>query len=481
MVSEKNRKIVLPEKYWQEFAFYIEKEPQPDYVHAPVEAHEAFRDMKFGVRIHWGIYSIWELQGESWPYLKMDKQKRQAYQELYKTWNPVGFDAEQWMQFFDRCGFKCFAFTTKHHEGFCMYDTKTRVKKRVNWTARDDPYIEDCDLAYSIMETPFKRDVVKELCDAARKRGIKIDLYFSHPDWYDADFRPYGHHPILTEESIDNPLDFEAHTIGFFTGDYLEVMDPPTAEESARMMQRHRDQLVEIIGNYKPDMCCLDIRLGPRNWPHVRETIKILRKMHPPVMFRNRGIGNYGDYYTPEGFIPGDPANTNMPWMVIYPLGRSFSYEDDPDKHKGTKWVVHNLVDVCAKGGNFMVGIGPGKNGTFHPEAIKQLEAAGDWIKVNGEGIYGTRPWAKAWKEGDNARFTASKDGKTVYMFLLEWPGTMLTSKFLVPRAGSRVTMLGIEEPLEWTLDGGELAVSIPASIAGKKPCDHAWCFRVEL
>lgn len=479
-MSEKDRNIFLPDKYWEEFSFYIEREPQADYVHAPVDAHEAFRDMKFGVRVHWGLYSIWELQGESWPYLKMNKEKRAAYQELYKTWNPVGFDAEGWMRFFDRAGFKCFAFTTKHHEGFCMYDTRTRVKRRINWTGKDQPFIEDCDLAYSIMETPFKHDVVRELCDAARKHGIKIDLYFSHPDWYDADFRPYGHHPILTEEALDDPRAFDAHTVGFFTGDYLEVMSAPTAEESARMMQRHRDQLVEIIGNYKPDMCCLDIRLGPRNWPHVRETIKLLRKMHPPVMFRNRGIGNYGDYYTPEGFVPGDPANTNMPWMVIYPLGSSFSYEGDPAKYKGTRWVVHNLVDVCAKGGNFMVGIGPGKNGTFHPAAIEQLEAAGNWLKVNGEGIYGTRPWKDAWKEGDNTRFTASKDGTVVYLFMLEWPGTQVTSNILVPKAGSTITMLGVKKPLDWKVEGGKLVVTIPPAIASKKPCDHAWCLRVK-
>ena len=87
-------------------------------------------------------------------------------------------------------------------------------------------------------------------------------------------------------------------------------------------------------------------------------------------MFRNRGIANYGDYYTPEGVIPGDPANTNMPWMVIYPLGRSFSYEPLAEKHKGTQWVIFNLVDIAAKGGNFMVGIGPNGNGQFHPEAL---------------------------------------------------------------------------------------------------------------
>ncbi|NMC06703.1 MAG: hypothetical protein GYA24_15905, partial [Candidatus Lokiarchaeota archaeon] len=195
---------------------------------------------------------------------------------------------------------------------------------------------------------------------------------------------------------------------------------------------------------------------------------------------RNRGIGNYGDYYTPEGFVPGDPANTNMPWMVIYPLGSSFSYEGDPAKYKGTRWVVHNLVDVCAKGGNFMVGIGPGKNVTFHPAAIEQLEAAGNWLKVNGEGIYGTRPWKDAWKEGDNTRFTASKDGTVVYLFMLEWPGTQVTSNILVPKAGSTITMLGVKKSLDWKVEGGKLVVTIPPAIASKKPCDHAWCLRVK-
>lgn len=119
---------------------------------------------------------------------------RQQYQQLYKTWDPSGFDADRWMNLFQESGMKMFAFTTKHHEGFSMFDTKTRVRQRANWTAPGGPAIESCDLAYSIMETPFRRDVVKELCDAAHKRGIKIDLYFSHPDWYDADFRPYVYH-----------------------------------------------------------------------------------------------------------------------------------------------------------------------------------------------------------------------------------------------------------------------------------------------
>jgi alpha-L-fucosidase len=162
MAQEIDRNIRLPVKSW-DFKMtksYVGAVPDPEWRHAPEAAHETFRDMKFGVRIHWGIYSIWELQKESWPFLDLTFEKRQEYPQLYKTWNPEGFDAEEWMQFFARAGFKCFTFTTKHHEGFSMFETQTRVKRRVNWTSPGGPQFEDCDLAYSIMETTFARDVV---------------------------------------------------------------------------------------------------------------------------------------------------------------------------------------------------------------------------------------------------------------------------------------------------------------------------------
>jgi alpha-L-fucosidase len=277
----------------------------------------------------------------------------------------VGFDAEEWMQFFEKSGFKCFAFTTKHHEGFSMFDTQARVKRRVKW-APGKPKIEDCDLAYGIMETPFKRDIVKELCDAGHAHGIKIDLYFTGPDWYDVDFMPYGQHPVQSRHSMMHPLRYSSFP--FLRGQKRIVAPHPTKEQVERAMLRHRQQLVEILGNYgKIDMVCLDLNMGPEVWPYFKDTLHLLRDMQPDVMFRNRTIGNYGDYYTPEGVVPGDPNNTNMPWMVIYPLGRTFSYEPVAENYKGTKWVVHNLVDVVAKGGNFMAGIGPNGNGQFHP------------------------------------------------------------------------------------------------------------------
>ena len=118
---------------------YIEEIPVPEYHNAPQSAYEAFRDMKFGVRIHWGIYSIWHRGRESWPFLDMSFDDRQQYNQLYKTWNPTGFDADTWMNLFQESGMKMFAFTSKHHEGFSMFDTKTRVRQRANWTAPGGP------------------------------------------------------------------------------------------------------------------------------------------------------------------------------------------------------------------------------------------------------------------------------------------------------------------------------------------------------
>ena len=464
---------------------FIEEVPVPEYHNAPQSAYEAFRDMKFGVRIHWGIYSIWHRGRESWPFLDMSFADRQQYNQLYKTWNPTGFDADQWMELFHESGMKMFAFTSKHHEGFSMFDTKTRVRQRANWTAPGGPAIESCDLAYSIMETPFRRDVVKELCDAAHKRGIKIDLYFSHPDWYDADFRPYVYHPLQVPSSLQLTGGQEIDEAKKQLGDRWAVVPDPTPEQAARMMARHRAQLVELLSNYGTiDMVCLDMWLGRGLWPELRKTILQLRQLQPNVMFRDRGIGNYGDYYTPERVVPGSKQTADAPWFVIYPLGTDFSYEADAAKHKGTAWIVHNLVDSVAKGGGFMVGVGPSATGEFHPEAQRQLRATGDWLKINGEGIYNTRPRDGAlWSERDAIRYTRSKDSRWVYAFSLQWPEKELLLTSVKPRSESKIQLLGYSESLRWNYDSSRgLVVSVPDTLqdADRQPGQFAWAFKIE-
>ena len=199
-------------------------------------------------------------------------------------------------------------------------------------------------------------------------------------------------------------------------------------------------------------------------------------------MFRARGIGNYGDYYTPEGFVPGAKENTNMPWMVIYPLGKHFSFQKS-DHFKGSRWIVTNLIDVVAKGGNFMPAIGPDENGRFDPEAVRQFEAAGAWLKVNGAAIYATRPRpGTMWKEGEDVRFTQSKDRRTVYAFCLRWPGKRLTLKTVRPEGGATITMLGVEEPLRWRFGGAKgLVIDLPERLQEEKnrPCTAAWAVKI--
>lgn len=473
-------RLPATDHHYKKVSGYVEEVPVSEYTWASEKAYEDFQDIKFGVRLHWGPYSILQLNGESWGYLRMSYEERQAYQQLYKTWDPQGFDANEWMDFFSDSGFQMFAFTSKHHDGFSMFDTQTRVKQRVNWTADDGPVTEDCDLAYSIMETPFRRDVVKELCEAAHKHGIKIDLYFSHPDWYDTDFRPYNYSPVQIPSAKTwavggKDLEAENESSLFIRqlGDRILYMPDPTPAEMERMMQRHRAQLEELLTRYgKVDMICLDQWLGPKVWPMLRETMLYLRKIKPDTMFRARGIGNYGDYYTPEGFVPGDKENSDTPWFVIYPLGSSFSYDSDATKYKGAKWVVRNLIDAAAKGGNFMVGIGPEGNGKFHETAIVQLREVGAWLRKNGEGIYATRARdGDLWKEGDNIRFTRSKDNKTVYAFCYEWPGEKFIIHSVKPRKRSHIYLFGHPKKLEWQYDTAKgLVINLPSGIPVDAP-----------
>jgi alpha-L-fucosidase len=174
-------------------------------------------------------------------------------------------------------------------------------------------------------------------------------------------------------------------------------------EETDRMMQRHRDQLVELLTNYgKIDMICLDMWFGPTIWPKLRETMLELRKIQPDVMFRARGIGNYGDYYTPEGFVPGDQENTNVPWFVIYPLGRHFSYEQSilPNT-KAPNGLLKTSSIVRRKEAILWWELAPTETAQFHPVAEGvSLRQTGRWLKINGEGVYATRARdANSWKD----------------------------------------------------------------------------------
>ena len=475
--SERERRIFLPanDGHYRVVQHYIEDIPDSSYIHAPKEAYDAFRDIKFAIRIHWGVYSMWNIEA-SWPFRDFTFEKKQQYNQLYKTFNPVNFNAQAWMDFFKRSGIQAFAFTAKHHDGFSMYHTKTKVVRRVNYIDPEQP-IESCDLHYSIEETPFQRDIVGELCDAARQNNIKINLYFSHPDWYDADFRPYNYHPLSTPSIHSNPDDY-----GFnYSNNRSTILVPErTSEETDRLIARHREQLHELLTRFGPiDMLCLDQWMGRDIWPQMRETVKLMRLWSPNTLFRARGIGNYGDYFQPEQFVPGAVQETEMPWMSICLLGNQFAYDPDSSHYKGTPWIIHHLIQCVAKGGSFMVCIGPDQTGLFHPEAVRQIEAVGEWLKINGSGIYETRP-CTVWQE-DDIYFTRSKDAKTVFALTEKWPGQTMIIKSIKPIKGSTVYLLGYEKPLKWTYTDEGVNIEIPESLQApeNRPCNYAWCIKI--
>lgn len=430
----------------------------PDYQHAPQSAIEALKDLKFGIRIHWGLYSMIGSH-ESWGLAGANGEFWNIYNVLYQFFNPTDFDPGLWMEMFERSGIRFFTFTTKHHDGFCMWPTKTRQQ---SIALTPEAFNQGCEHTrtvtntYSIEDGPYRKDIVGAIAEAARRKNIRIGLYYSHVDWHDPAFAwdPFNCHynPKFTKES-----------------------DPGRWQE---FIDHEREQVRELLTNYGT-IDALDFDIG---WPEaaaadIAGVAKMARTLQPNVVMRGRGIGAYGDYYTPEREIPGGPSRGF--WKVIYPCGTSFSYIPG-DSYRPAEWILESLITVCAKGGNFEVGFGPMANGQWAPEAVERLEYVGEWLKVNGEAIYNTRP-RKIFHEGEDLWFTSSKDGRTVYVISLKWPGNQIAVQSVRPAPGSQVYMLGASRPLEWRQRGVTCVMDIPAEIAQHKPCRQAYAFKLRV
>jgi alpha-L-fucosidase len=433
----------------------------PDYRHAGRAATARWRDWKWGLRIHFGLYTLFDGK-ESWIIKDhaTDKEWLKNYYASYQQFDPEGFNADEWMQIMQRGGIKYFSFTAKHHEGFCMWPTQTWQR---GFRKDSNGAFEEIVNHFSIAETPFKRDIVGELVKAGRAHGLGVSLYYSNIDWHDYDFG-------WDNQWVPN---------FWYDGTFTKRSDDPKRWDA--FIQKERDQITELLTWYGPiDTLSLDMHWNKDAQEDAYGIAKLARSLQPNIMLRNRGIDQYGDYETPEAAIPEDPNLIKRPWQVIYPCGGGFSYHKD-GPFKSQEFILETLIDIVSKGGNFQAGFGPGPDGRFQPEVIDRINYVGDWLKVNGEAIYSTRPYLR-YHEGTDLRFTRTKDQKLLYIISLKWPGKSLTSKLAKPKPGSTIRMIGYDADLKWHQAGDSLVIDIPDELQeeSKRPCKQAYVFKLQ-
>ncbi|MCX6992016.1 MAG: alpha-L-fucosidase [Kiritimatiellaeota bacterium] len=423
-----------------------------------VKRQEWFRDQKFGFFMHWGPYSQWGCL-ESWPlvgetdapWARSDQLKpwlecgknleefRRRYRALNRTFNPVQFNPEPWADLAWRAGMRYVCFTTKHHDGFCMFDTRAT------------------DYRITHADCPFhshpRANVAKEIFNTFRRRGFAASCYFSKSDWHHPDYW------IPERPAPDRNPNYDTHA------------EPERWERFVQFVHR---QFRELLTDYgKIDILWLDG--GQVRPPHqdirMHEIAAFARLLQPELLIADRTVGGpFENIVTPEQEIPDKPLGVT--WESCLTMGDQWAYKPD-DRYKPTRKLIHILIDIAAKDGNLLLNVGPTPEGTLPSEAVMRLKELGDWMAVNGEAIHGTRampPYAEG-----NLRFT--QKGKTVYAFVLPTEGEANPAVSLklanpLPPAGGEIRLLGRAQPLVWRIRNGLAEIDLPTD---RLPCQHAW------
>lgn len=432
--------------YGQEAAenSYVHEQSEADtYVwptdKAVLEKLDNWQDQKYGVLMHWGLYSLpgicesWPLCDEDWITRPNDcnyQEYKDWYWGLSKTLNPSEFNPEQWAEVMKKGGMKYMIFTTKHHDGFCTFDSK----------------LTD----FTIANGPFggnpRKNVAKEVFDAFRKEGFMMGCYFSKPDWHS---QWYWNDGFATKGRREN-YSREKHP------DWWKNYQDYTS-----------GQLNELLGG---DYGQFDILWLDGGWVTGEEIglgpilDKARSGLHPGLISVDRTIrGKNENYLTPERGIPA--KQLDIPWESCIPLTGAWGWIHNP-RPKSPNKVVGELAEITAKGGSLVLGVGPSPLGLIDPVIAEVIESVGSWLDTNGEAIYATRN-AKVYNDG-KTWFTANKDGKTLYAIYAKaddetLPST-ITWKGNIPVG--KVTLLHTGKPVKYNVSNdGAVTVTLPKGL----------------
>ncbi len=372
---------------------------------------EWWRRDRFGLFIHWGLYAIpaGTYKGRQVPglgeWIRRDGQiPVEEYDLFADQFNPTEFDADRWVRMAKEAGMKYLVITSKHHDGFCLWDSR----------------LTDFDA----MSTPFHRDILRELKTACDRHGLKLCFYHSIMDWHHPDYLPRRQWEQATRPADD--ADFE------------------------RYVQYLKGQLQELVQRYDPAVLWFDGEWED-TWTHERgkDLYAYVRSLKPDIIINNRvdngrkgskkGFseeGKYaGDFGTPEQEIPP----TGLPgvdWETNMTMNDTWGYKSSDQNWKSSEELIRMLVDAVSKGGNFLLNVGPKADGNFPPESVRLLKEIGNWMDLNGDSIYGTA--ASPFKNLPWGRCTQKQKGNKIllYLHIFDWPKD---GKLLVPGLQSPV------------------------------------------
>ena len=469
--------FILQINFW---AYGQKREYYPDPDTAIQKRLEEWQDLKFGLLMHWGAYSRWSIV-ESWSISPDDvgwatgarTQRNEEdyfaylkkYEALKNTFNPTRFDPSKWAAAAKDAGMKYMIFTTKHHDGFCMFDSKYTDYK-----------ITDKDCPFSVDP---RSNVTKEVFDAFRKENLWVGAYFSKPDWHSnyywwKRFPPIDHnvnycianHPEQWQKFVDythNQINelmtgYGKIDILWLDGGWVRTKTP---EELKKEFAMNLESKNVLFNSQSQDI----------NMPLL---VKEARAKQPQLLVVDREVpGEQQNYLTPEQHIPD--TGLPYPWETCMTMGKSWSYVAD-ENYKPAAEIIKKLVDIVSKGGNYLLNIGPGPDGEWHQEAYDRLKEIGVWTKENGEAIYATRMYT-VFGEGENIRYTQSKDGKTQYVFLMEFPDKNLVLKKMTLSKTSRLQMIGAKQKLKWKQTNQGVEIEIPDQL--KSSSNYVWVIKV--